>query len=213
MTYLSILVHNRVGQTWITTSTTYELCSSACAHIFCTLMHQDVSLVRTRSHFWDDSLESEVFEWISKRWRPQWIGQSQRAKGIYASGLFFPITCTSVARTTLIWLGHCPISLKSMWSGAGLAPQKRLLRPYRRVSYMTQFWLCQILICLSVSSVTLLILPSAVLCYKQMLRDASVSSLLNPANAKLLKELSSSWQRATCYEVCSSPIQISYAWL
>ena len=45
-----------------------------------------------------------------------------------------------------------------------------------------QFWLCQILIGLSVSSVTLRILPLAVLCYKQMLRDASVSSLLNPVN-------------------------------
>ena len=39
---------------------------------------------------------------------------------------------------------------------------------------MTRFRLCQILFGLALSSVTLRILPLAVLCYKQKLRDASV---------------------------------------
>ena len=43
---------------------------------------------------------------------------------------------------------------------------------------MPQFWLFQILIGLSMSSVTLLIFSWTELCYKQMLR-ASASSLLN----------------------------------
>ena len=67
MTYLSIVGRNRVGRTWITTSTIYERCSSAYALIRFMLMHQNVSLVRVRYHSWDASSGSEAFGQILQR--------------------------------------------------------------------------------------------------------------------------------------------------
>ena len=69
------------------------------------------------------------------------------------------ISCTSIVRITQIWLGHYQISLRRMWIGVGATPNMRLFKQLRKVSFMRQYWLCPILIDLSVSSVTHLTFP------------------------------------------------------
>ena len=125
MTYLLIAVLNRFIQKWITTSTTYGLCLSACARIICTLMRQKHLQCGRDSIFGVLHGEARPSSGSCKSEGHSGFACSSETKGS-ASGLALPITCTSIARITLIWLGHCTIFFKRMWGGAGLAPKMRI---------------------------------------------------------------------------------------
>ena len=128
MTYLFIAGQNMVDPTWITKPTTYELFSSAYPQISCMLMRQNAYLMRTRSHFWDALLGSEDLGRFREVEGHSKLASPQEPKG--SAQVAWPCQLLrSIVRITLIWLGHCPIFLKRMWSGSELATKKSLLRP------------------------------------------------------------------------------------